>query len=81
MRELLNKEPWISPRDVLTMITVNGARAIGQGDSLGRISPGFRADLIAIPVAEKGRNVFDAIVAFEGTVSWMVVEGETLRLR
>jgi len=81
MRELLSKEPWISPRDLLTMITVNAARAIGQGDSLGRISRGFCADLIAIPAVEKGRDVFDAIVGFEGTVPWMMVDGEMLGLR
>jgi aminodeoxyfutalosine deaminase len=81
MRELLSKEPWISPRDLLTMITVNAARAIGQGDSLGRISPGFRADLIAIPAVEKGRSVFDGVVGFEGTVPWMMVDGEISGLR
>ena len=58
------------------MVTVNAARAIGQTDSLGRISPGFRADLIAIPSAQTGRGVFDTIVAFEGTVPWMMVDGE-----
>jgi cytosine/adenosine deaminase-related metal-dependent hydrolase len=76
MRELLRKEPWISPREVFTMVTVNAARAIGQEDSLGQISPGFRADLITIPSAEAGRGIFDAIVAFEGTVPWMMVGGE-----
>ena len=80
MRELLRKEPWISPREVLTMATVNAAHAIGQADSLGRISPGFRADLIAIPSAQTGRGVFDTIVAFEGTVPWMMVNGEALSL-
>ena len=81
MRELLRKEPWISAREVLTMVTLNAARAIGQTDSLGRISPGFRADLIALPSAQTGNGVFDTIVAFEGTVPWMMVEGEELRLR
>jgi cytosine/adenosine deaminase-related metal-dependent hydrolase len=81
MRELLRKEPWVSPEEVLTMATVNGARAMGQADALGKISPGFRADLTAIPSAEIGRDVFDAIVAFEGTVSWMMVNGEILSLR
>ena len=78
MRELLRKEPWISPREVLTMVTVNGANAIGQTDSLGRIHPGFRADLIAIPSIQTGQGVFDGIAAFEGTVPWMMVEGEEL---
>jgi aminodeoxyfutalosine deaminase len=81
MRELLRKEPWVSPEEVLTMATVNGARAMGQADALGKISPGFRADLIAIPSAETGRDVFDTIVAFEGTVPWMMVDGEIFNLR
>jgi cytosine/adenosine deaminase-related metal-dependent hydrolase len=76
MRELLREEPWISPQEVFTMVTVNAARAIGKEDSLGQISPGFRADLIAIPSAETRRGIFDAIVAFEGTVPWMMMNGE-----
>jgi cytosine/adenosine deaminase-related metal-dependent hydrolase len=76
MRELLRKEPWISPGEVFTMVTVNAARAIGQEALLGQISAGFRADLIAIPSAEAGRGIFDAIVAFEGIVPWMMVGGE-----
>lgn len=76
MRELLAKQSWISAREALTMATINGAGAIGQGDSLGRISPGFRADLIAIPVAQDGKDVFDAIVEFESEVSWMMVAGK-----
>jgi aminodeoxyfutalosine deaminase len=81
MRELLRKEPWISPREVLTMVIVNAARAIGQEDSLGRIKPGFRADLIALPSAETGRSVLDTIVAFDGTVPWMMMDGEIISLR
>jgi len=76
MRELLRKEPSVSPREALTMATVNGGRAIGQADSLGAITPGFRADLIAIPFVAKERDIFDAIVAFEGTVPWRIVDGE-----
>lgn len=81
MRELLRKEPWISPREVLTMATVNAAHAIGHADSLGTISPGFRADLIAIPSARTGTGVFDGIVEFEKIVPWMMVDGEALSLR
>jgi aminodeoxyfutalosine deaminase len=76
MRELLRKEPWISPREVLGMVTVNGAHALGQGASLGKISPGFRADLIAIPFAESKSDIFDSIAAFDQTVPWMMVNGE-----
>ena len=81
MRELLRKEPWISPREVLTMTTVNAARALGQASALGKISPGFRADLIAIPSTETGKGVFDAIMAFEGTVPWMTMNGKIISPR
>lgn len=81
MRELLRKQPWISPREVLEMVTVNAAHAIGQGGMLGEVSPGSRADLIAVPFAETGRDVFDAIVAFEETTPWMMVGGKELRHR
>jgi cytosine/adenosine deaminase-related metal-dependent hydrolase len=81
MRELLRKEQWISAREVLEMATVNAARAIGRGNLLGKIRLGFRADLIAIPSARTGPDVFDGIVAFEGTVPWMMVDGEVISLR
>lgn len=82
MRELLRNEPSVSPREALAMITVNGARTIGRADSLGKISPGFDADLIAIPSAATGKNVFDAIVAFDETIRWMMVDGgEVLSFR
>jgi len=81
MRELLRKEPWISPREVLTMATANGAHAVGQADWLGKIHPGFCADLIAVPFANMGKSAFDHIVAFEGTIGWMMVDGRMLTFR
>jgi len=36
-------------REDFEMITVNPASALRQQNTLGRIAPGFRADLIAIP--------------------------------
>ncbi len=52
MRELLRKEPWLSPREVLEMVTVNAAAALGQGDLFGQIRPGVHADLIALPAMD-----------------------------
>ena len=79
MMEFLRKEPGIAPREVLAMATLNAAQAIDQTDALGKISPGFQADLIAIPSAETGGAVFDTIVAFDETVPWMMVDGEILK--
>jgi cytosine/adenosine deaminase-related metal-dependent hydrolase len=78
MRELLRKEPWLSPCEVLAMATLNGAQAIGQWNLLGSIQPGAYADLIALPAAPSAADIFEKIVAFEETVPWMMVNGEVV---
>jgi cytosine/adenosine deaminase-related metal-dependent hydrolase len=75
MRAFQRNEPAISAERVLEMVTVNSASALRQQNSLGRIRPGFRADLIAIPRTERG-DVFAEIVAFEGEINWMMVGGK-----
>lgn len=74
MRELLRKHSGVSPRETLEMATVNAAAALGQQAQLGCIRPGAFADLIALPVSTG--NIFESIVAFEGAVSWMMVNGQ-----
>lgn len=80
MRELQRQEPELTPREILEMATVNAARALGQSEALGIIAPGFAADLIAIPFAQTGADIFEAIVAFEGQMPWMMVAGQPLNL-
>jgi cytosine/adenosine deaminase-related metal-dependent hydrolase len=75
MRELLGKEPWLSPREVLEMATINGAAAIGQRNQLGRIRAGAHADLIALPL-RLATDIFESIVAYDGAISWMMVDGK-----
>jgi cytosine/adenosine deaminase-related metal-dependent hydrolase len=75
LRELLQKNPWLSPKAALATITLNAADALGQGGSLGRIRAGFLADLIALPLRPSAKAVFESIVAFEQKVPWMMVNG------
>jgi len=75
MRELLRKETRLVPRDVVKMVTINGAAAMNQGGLLGVIRAGAYADLIALPDASGG-DVFEKTVAFEGTVPWTMVNGK-----
>jgi cytosine/adenosine deaminase-related metal-dependent hydrolase len=77
MRELLRKEPSLSPREALEMATVNGAAAIGQRNQLGCIRAGAHADLIALPLRTSA-DVFESIVAFDGAASWMMVDGKVI---
>jgi cytosine/adenosine deaminase-related metal-dependent hydrolase len=76
MRAFQRREPEISLEKIFEMVTVNPASALGQQNTLGRIRPGFRADLIAIPCRE-GRDLFGEIVAFDGKVDWIMVNGRT----
>ncbi len=76
MRAFQSAQPGVSPERIVEIATVNGARALGVHQVLGRIHPGFRADLIAIPCAPKG-NPFEQIVAFDGTVDWIMIGGKT----
>jgi len=76
MRAFQRGEPEISPEKVFEMVTVNPASALRQQNTLGRIRPGFRADLIGIP-SRQGRDLFGEIVAFDGEVDWITVNGRT----
>jgi cytosine/adenosine deaminase-related metal-dependent hydrolase len=75
MRAFQRNEPAISPEKIFEMVTVNAASALRQQNTLGRIRPGFRADLIGIPCTEDG-DLFAEIVAFEGEINWMMANGK-----
>jgi cytosine/adenosine deaminase-related metal-dependent hydrolase len=76
MRALQRSEPALSPKQVLEMVTLNAARALGKPEALGRIRANFFADLIAIPCGGTA-DVFEEILAFEQPVDWMMVAGKT----
>jgi cytosine/adenosine deaminase-related metal-dependent hydrolase len=75
MRAFQRGEPWISPNEILKMITVNPAIALHQENVIGRIRPGLCADLIAVPCSE-GDNPFEQIVSFDGSIDWIMVNGK-----
>jgi cytosine/adenosine deaminase-related metal-dependent hydrolase len=75
MRAFQKHFPKVSPEEILRMVTLNPARALHQEDVLGRIRPGFCADLIAIQ--RRGRdNPFEEIVAFDDSIHWVMVNGK-----
>ena len=75
MREFQRSEPGISPAEILKMATVNPAMALHQENVIGRIRPGFWADLVAVQCSE-GDNPFDQIVGFDGLIDWIMVNGK-----
>ncbi len=77
MRAFQRNEPGLSPDKIFKMVTVNPALALDQsrhGGTMGRIRPGFQADLISIPCSG-GANLFEEIVAFDGPIDWVMVNG------
>ena len=75
MRAFQRSEPGISPDEILKMVTVNPAIALHQENMIGRIRPGLRADLIAIPCGHRP-NLFEEIVGFDGQVDWIMLNGK-----
>jgi cytosine/adenosine deaminase-related metal-dependent hydrolase len=76
MRAFRRSEPAVSPKEALEMVTVNGGRAFGRPQILGRIRANYFADLIAIPCGGI-TDVFEEILAFAQPVHWIMVNGKT----
>ncbi len=68
MRAVRDAHPTLRPIEVLEMATVNGARALGQADAMGRLAPGCFADLVALPVTGGGDEVYEQIIAWSEPV-------------
>ncbi|PYJ08922.1 MAG: hypothetical protein DME25_00145 [Verrucomicrobia bacterium] len=75
MRALARGHAALSPRTILRMATVNGARALGLGGRVGQISEGAWADLIAIPFTGKVSDIYNAVVQHRGDVAASMIDG------
>jgi len=74
MRALADRETWLSPKGILRLATVNGARALGL-PRLGGLAPNVLADLIALPFTGKPAHVYDSILAHTGQVTASMIDG------
>src|SRR6266513_2724288 len=64
MRAFRRSEPALSSKEILEMVTVNAALALGKPQLLGRIRTNCLADLIAIHCSETA-DVFEEILEFD----------------
>src|ERR1051325_3865043 len=79
MRTLANRESTLSPKKILQMATLNGARALGMRGHVGELSPGSFADLIAIPFSGKLSGFHEAVIAHKGDVAATMIDGYWVR--
>ena len=75
MRAFQRREPAISPEEIVKMVTLNPAMALHQEKMIGRIRPGFCADLIAVQCTQHDKP-FEQIVGFDGSIDWIMVNGK-----
>ena len=79
MRALAQAAPALAPRTILRMVTINGARALGQQGRLGELRPGAWADLIALPYQGTSRSVYEAVLRHPGEVTVCMIGGRWVR--
>ena len=85
LQKVSTMDPKVVPAaTALRMATAGGAEAIGLGDKIGSLTPGRRADLIQVSLADPHFTpLYDVIshlvyVAHEQDVASVVVEGKVL---
>jgi cytosine/adenosine deaminase-related metal-dependent hydrolase len=57
------------------MATMNGARALGLKNQIGKLSPNTYADMVALPFSGKISEACDAVAQHEGDVSASMING------
>jgi aminodeoxyfutalosine deaminase len=76
MRLLAERHPSLSASRVLRMATIDGARALGRQKSIGEISPGALADLIALPCRGRTKRLAEAVLEHRGAILASMIDGK-----
>lgn len=76
MQALAERQSWLSPRRIVRMATVNGAKALGLAGQFGEVKAGAQADLIALPFGGKLTGLYDAVIGHEGDVAASLIGGQ-----
>ena len=75
LRRFADVEPTLSPGELFETVTVNAAAALAQHETLGRISVGYMADLIAVPWHGRASTLFDEVLTYTEKIPWMMLGG------
>jgi imidazolonepropionase-like amidohydrolase len=76
MRTFATAHPAAPPEEILPLVTVNAARALGLKRRVGELSRNAFADLIAVPFAGKTETVHEAVVHHPGNVTASLIDGQ-----
>jgi len=81
-----NSPTKITAQEILDMMTVNGAKALGMEDEIGSIAVGKKADLITVdlnsedmrPIHGKEGLISNLVFSFDGEVEDVIVDGKRI---
>ena len=76
MRMFVQHHPQVTADACVDMVTQNAARALRLEEQVGTLEPGKMADLIALPWNENSGDVAEQIVAHQGDVTSVMINGE-----
>lgn len=77
----MHKNDGVTPEDIFYLATMGGASALGLGEETGSISPGKRADMIAIFLPKKTTgNLYSDLLRETKSCIMNIVNGKMLRL-
>lgn len=77
LRAFTTTNPQIAPEEILNMVTLNAAQALGRQGELGELRPNAHADLIAVPYNGNLSNCFDYLVNTIPTPDFIMIQGQT----
>lgn len=69
-------EPDVPPKELLRMVTVNAARALGWRGRAGQLTPGAWADLAVLREKCSGKHAEESVVTYRGEVAAAMVDGD-----
>jgi aminodeoxyfutalosine deaminase len=78
MQELAHAFPRWSAEQILTLATVNGAKALNQADKLGKLAAGATADMMAVPLSDPIIDPYEAVVFAEAPVCFAMIDGKVV---
>jgi cytosine/adenosine deaminase-related metal-dependent hydrolase len=76
MRMAARNHSFVTAKELVEMVTVNPARAIGSERSLGQITPGYLADAISIPFRGEFGSIYEEVINYRDEILWMMVDGK-----
>ncbi|MGM0442555.1 MAG: amidohydrolase family protein [Fibrobacterota bacterium] len=76
--EIHKNHPALEPQHLLNMVTQNPARALGMESALGKLAPGYLADMTGIRIDSLSKNPLSDIICGNNFVEFVIIDGDPI---